>query len=492
MKRLKVITLIAMALLLTAGCSIAGIFNSEPAEIEKDLFKLQSYIPGIEAGLTLLDKEDNNTITPKTANPTYISEILNKTPQTVYTEYNGTTAAVRIPGSGYFSDPYGNGLVQAYMTLEPVAATPVVLYKVTFYTTPKGNFEIDHNKEVYYVSSSDSSWSIKLSNGQDAEGKISEWTTYYLDNSIESRTVAWTSLSDSKKYDTITVPALTDAAYVYENLQAPTASAVSTAKYSSKSTFEFNPGKSKWYKILGTEYYTEDNSSGEEIRSSLTLASKGHKNQSSDTYLTKMVTRYQENIAQGTKMVRSLSYTSWNTSVSNAWVVYTTDANITKDAGKIKYKNAETTTWTASVTLTNGGINLSYSQKYTYDLTETEANSSNYTGTLEKDWGWGNVGVYTVTIEDGKYKEKWASNKSTALGTDMIIDLKNLDQLTIAVPGGNGSFTGAYEQGTFSGTYTFNGTAYEVAITKDIVWIKNSAGEWKYFNKDKWLSMPTQ
>lgn len=446
-------------------------------DIVADLQYLQSYIFTVEAGLMIAEEDyatsrtaayanSSRAITPSTPDPAIAPT---DSPDAVYSSSSSADTVRTFPDAGGFYNDYYSVGQQAYFTMEPVTNSAVTaahtgaggnaaqVYKIVLKIYPRDDFNILYTEEIYYIIEA-------FTNYYADDGTPNRWEsykTYFVDGTAAVRDIQWVSSDDATYYDTFSVPNFKDGGtnpYAYPSgtitkTTAGTPSGTATASYSS---FTVSTIDSDWQTITSYDSYTE---SGTDY----TGVSYTQKADDGGTVSEQTVSFSKIDASSGSRVVRSeLRKGDWYVGREEVLV---------------------TTNMIESITLVTSSSEVWYSQdtnkvpssSVVLNLTETSADSGNYTGTQTNLWG-STGDVYNVSYTSdsvtGEYDidMTWTGSASTA-GNSGKIKMNSLSSVSLTLPIKSGTFEGSYSQGSFSGSYTVDSQVFDVKVDKNNIYI---------------------
>jgi hypothetical protein len=422
----KLIALAATGFFLFASCG----FFTEVTEksIVQDMRALSDLLPGIEAGLSLLEDTEahSRAITPGDADPA----LTGKTPSQVYTEAGGSGATLFGPFNGYYTD----GQI-AYMTMTPDGSN--YLIELEIYDTTV--LDLDYSYEKYYVS--DTTWTYFTDSGLGTPG-FAELKTFYKDGTVATRTLLNDSNLGGDNYAAIEVP-LDVLANIsdYTYTASPSDPAAGSSLYSSKVSAVISEASTH----NTVEFYTETSATERSGVIYIDYKGRGWGKQINT------VTRFEADDSAGIKTVRALSTAKNYTSI--------VEIDITGLNGSSPQYTSVTKTWRKDV-----NSNLEDQRAKISEVSMTLQSDGSYAGTMSTD---NSVSSYLrellIRLKNGKLSTSFLRNVDRSLGVEAELDLNALDAIQLDTA--KGTFTGSYLRGSLVGTFVYyNGRSFEVEI----------------------------
>lgn len=422
---------------------------------------LQTLLPTIQAGLTVSVPSDPTAraLTPSSTvtNSSGVTPVLSDStaPGTLYTANGGTGSnTVRFPTStsSYYTLSNGDKL---FFTLAPDATAGTGYYRMKLTTYPAADFSIASVYEEYIVNTNGTTpWPWANLNTNKAPYTWVKYETNYVDGTKGTKNV----ISNSNVNTNVYYPAFAVAeplsaltTYVFDG-NVPTPTTVSTGMSFSSYSTETLKGSS--VTSYGYQFYTETSAT---VHSGSTYTYVDRKGKRAvDSYIT---SRFEEDTTAGTKKLRALTATG-----SPATVTRVDAIDISKVSGKIVYSDK---TDIMSAAPESASLTDASRTSYITSLNEGSTTGS-FTGTMDVFYGSSTGDRYNLTATRSgssvTVNATWASTTTRALSGSVSLSLGALGQLSVQVPGTSGTFTGKFEQGMLSGTYTSGTQTFSVFL----------------------------
>lgn len=482
--------LTTLSFLLSCGFISDSTSSRSDDDIKVDLSDVALLIPAIEAGLEFVDEEsaitdrsysnDTRAISPGLVTDDgsgnmakYFGsdwDTLPKSPDEVFTDNSDEVinGVLRIPETGYISGLYSNSNNEFYMTMESESDTEP-LYRIKLYMYPLDVFNIDYTYEEYFVNEDDDtvgSWDWSWFDNSGEYQKLAKGITYYRDGSyIKRDSTSYEAFYDDVKSgapdldDTIDTLLGDYTDYIYPD-DSPLFT-TSTGTYSSKSTGTI---KGTNLKQDVEEYYTEEDTDADSVPDylySVLYMESSKRNDSREN-----VTRYITDMSDDENVKTNILSVNTNGD-------YYTEMNwVYKEADSY---SSERHIWDSSL---SSSLDVSNAISVITELTQDDSDNTIYTGEVEAYWGSSGINYnYSLDTETGEISYSWIGIVTRSLGSDSI-DLTDLENITIGSSSSSWSFTGSYQLGELYGTYSYDGTDYEVIMDLEGVEIEGEFYNW--------------
>lgn len=428
------------------GCGLTGT-PPLPERIEDDLTELQGLLPILDAGLTLGVPDDDGLTTSsvriKTFDPNPYPEAPNETPAQYYAA--GTPDAngdVRFPAAGdaYITDFYGVTGNKAYLLIQPDALDPT-LFVVNLYIYPTLSTTVEYVHEEYLVDGDTLTWAIVDGSGSlDPLAYVTNETVYF-DGRVATHDVQWTRYVDELYYQasSISVPEdPNDMAYDFpadpENEEpAKVAAAPADGNYSARIESSLTDPAAT---VL--EFYTEE--AGQGIRGVSYVETSDSAGRYSSIENT--VRRYSDDLS-GLKKIRA------RTTAAVSVGSFFSSTRIITEVIDITVNASGQTVFDSTIVSVNDDTGGTIYAIETL-LTETAADSDDYTGTLTYTAGTDSPVEYTVTLDSTSGLE--ISNSGRGSRGRFPLD-RNSGRSFVADLVHGGNFSGQYQGGRLLGNY---------------------------------------
>lgn len=463
MNKVKIIpVLTVVVMLLLASCAQPGGF-SNPVEVANDASSAQIFLTAISAGFYLAEDSEGLSLS-RTVNDGFTDGGTTdfSTPDSAY---GGSSGTITIDLTSDASAVYYNASNKARISMTPLAGG--VGYKIVLKVYPLDNFDVNYQQETYYVKSD--SWTNYADDSLSSSALgWEDISVYYADGSVGQQTVDQNTTffsgdpDENFGYAAFDVPldVIANQASYLSTISPPTDIGTSgdNIAYSARSTTAVGPD------ISSVDYYTEIDSDGDAKHLGDQISSINIKDVTRYGSTMTYVSRFTRNLLDGSYTYRSLGQKTggwWsNTEVEER------DSSVT---GGVRSYTGSTKLWYKPLAQITPGSTPS--REDVLSLTETSAGSGNYAGTLDSFWG--NRGnSYTVALNrlsDGSTRLITSYLSSVSRGVnDIDISMNSLDQpdgISFTFPGSYAVFSGSYEQGALTGTYSIGSRSADIEIT---------------------------